>query len=328
METRIISLLNKEISRIGLGTWAIGGFLWGGTDEKESIRTILAALEKGINLIDTAPAYGFGLSEELVGKAVAEYGNRDKVNISTKAGLDWDDGKIFRNSSQPRILLEVEQSLKRLKTDYIDIYFIHWPDPSVPIEATAETMSRLYREGKIRAIGVSNYSPKQIEAFRQAASLNVTQSPFNIFEREIERDILPYSQVNGIALMAYGVLCRGLLTGRMREDTEFPGDDLRNEDPKFKPPKYRQYLAAVEELDQFARANFGKRVIHLAARWVLDKGADIALWGAREPGQLDAMDEVSGWKLDDDSIREVERIVKKNVDEEVEPEFISPPPRT
>ena len=147
-----------RVSRIAIGTWAIGGWMWGGTDEAESVSTIRAALEHGINVIDTAPVYGFGRSEEIVGKAIAEGGLRSRVAIATKAGLEWRDGKVFRNASRARIMREIEDSLRRLRTDHIDIYQVHWPDPLVAIEETAEAMHALYEEGKIGAIGVSNFS--------------------------------------------------------------------------------------------------------------------------------------------------------------------------
>src|SRR6266699_2185878 len=192
--------------------------MWGGTEEAESIATIRAAVEHGINLIDTAPAYGFGHSEEIVGKALAEGGLRSRVLIATKTGLEWEGGRVFRDASRARILREVEDSLRRLRTDYIDIYQVHWPDPLVRIEETADAMQMLFRQGKIRAIGVSNFSVLQMEQFRRAAPLHVLQSPYNLFEREIETDTLAYCRRNAIATLGYGALCRGLLSGRMRPD--------------------------------------------------------------------------------------------------------------
>src|SRR5713101_5241960 len=146
METARIPGTDLQVSRIGLGTWAMGGWMWGGTDEQEAIRTIHSALDRGINLIDTAPVYGFGVSEEIVGKAIAKYGQRSRVIIATKVGLEWKDGKVYRNSSRARIHKEINDSLRRLQTDYIDIYHIHWPDPLVPIEETAEVMYELFKQ--------------------------------------------------------------------------------------------------------------------------------------------------------------------------------------
>lgn len=317
-----------DVSRVAIGTWAIGGWMWGGTDEDESIATIRHAVERGINLVDTAPAYGFGRSEELVGKALANGGLRAHVHIATKTGLDWNDGKVFRNASRARILHEVEQSLRRLQTDYIDIYQVHWPDPLVAIEETAEAMNTLLKQGKIRAIGVSNFSADQMERFRRIAPLHVAQPPYNLFERDIEADILPYCRGNKITTLGYGALCRGLLSGRMRADTQFDGDDLRRTDPKFRPPRFAQYLAAVNELDRFAQRRFGKRVIHLAVRWMLDLGIGTALWGARNPGQLGPVDEVAGWSLDAEAKAEIDQILRRTITDPVGPEFMAPPTRS
>jgi aryl-alcohol dehydrogenase-like predicted oxidoreductase len=316
-----------EISRITLGTWAMGGVMWGGTDDEESAATIRAAVEHGINLIDTAPAYGFGRSEEIVGKTLEDAHLRSRVVISTKVGLEWKDGQVFRNASRARILREVDDSLRRLRTDYIDIYQVHWPDPLVAIEETAEAMEALHWQGKILAIGVSNFSIDQIDRFRSIAPLHVLQPPYNLFERSAEAALLPYCQQHQIASLGYGALCRGLLSGQMRLDTKFEGDDLRQTDPKFRPPRYAQYLTAVEQLDQLAQERFGKRVIHLAVRWALDKGISTALWGARKPEQLRAVDEIAGWRLDADAIAEIERILRTTITDRVGPEFMAPPAR-
>src|SRR5271169_4807994 len=204
MEFATIPGTSLRVSRVGLGTWAIGGWMWGGTDEEESVQTIRAAVERGVNLIDTAPAYGFGRSEEIVGRAIAEGRLRSRVVIATKVGLEWKDGKVFRNASRYRILREATDSLRRLRTDYIDIYQVHWPDPLVPVEETAEAMRALHEQGKIRAIGVSNFSVAQMERFRQVAPLHVLQSPYNLFEREIDAQVLPYCRANNIVTFGYG----------------------------------------------------------------------------------------------------------------------------
>jgi aryl-alcohol dehydrogenase-like predicted oxidoreductase len=201
-----------KVSRIALGTWAIGGWMWGGTNEDESIQTIHAALDRGINLIDTAPVYGFGRSEEIVGRALAQNGRRKQAVIATKVGLAWKDGNPYRNGSKSRIVQEVEDSLRRLQTDVIDLYQVHWPDPNTAIEETAEAMAALYRAGKIRAIGVSNFSPEQMDAFRAVAPLHTAQPPYNLFERGIEKAVLPYCRDNGITTLVYGSLSRGLLS--------------------------------------------------------------------------------------------------------------------
>src|ERR1700741_2308502 len=192
MENIAIGSSGLKASRIGLGTWAIGGWMWGGTDDAQSIATIRSAVERGVTLIDTAPAYGFGRSEEIVGEALAEGSVRDKVTIPTKVGLAWKDGEVFRDSRPARVRKEVEDSLRRLRTDVIDLYQVHWPDFETPIAETARTMEDLRREGKIRAIGVSNFSPTQMRMFSADAQLDAVQPPYNLFERAIEADVLPY----------------------------------------------------------------------------------------------------------------------------------------
>src|ERR1017187_7869275 len=328
MEFVTISGTDLKASRIGLGTWAMGGWMWGGTDDQESVRTIRAALDKGINLIDTAPVYGFGSSEEIVGRAIEESGKRDQVIFATKGGLEGRDGDIFRNSSRDRILREIEDSLRRLRTDYIDIYQVHWPDPLVPIEETAGAMLELYDQGKIRAIGVCNFSVEQMQRFRRVAPLHVLQAPYNLFERGIEADILPYCRANNIATLGYGALCRGLLSGRMRPDTAFQGDDLRRIDPKFQLPRYPQYLNAVGQLDQLAQSRFQRRVIQLAVRWMLDQGISVALWGGRRPDQVQAALGVHGWSLDATTQAKIDLILSAAIADPIGPEFMAPPARS
>jgi aryl-alcohol dehydrogenase-like predicted oxidoreductase len=325
MEFDSIPSTQLKVSRVAIGTWAIGGWMWGGSGEAESIAAIRAALDHGINLVDTAPVYGFGRSEETVGKALSAGGLRARVVIATKVGLEWKDGKIWRNSSRARILRECEDSLRRLQTDHIDIYQIHWPDPATPFEETAQAMLSLFNAGKIGAIGVSNFSVEQMEHFRRTAPIHVLQPPYNLFEREIEAEILPYCKTNGIATFGYGALCRGLLSGRMQPNTLFVGDDLRRVDPKFQQPRFSQYLAAVGRLDQLAQKCFGKRAIHLAVRWMLDQGITTALWGARHPGQLEAVDGVTGWSLDAATMAEIDRILRDKIPDPVGPEFMAPP---
>jgi len=315
-----------KVSRVALGTWAMGGWMWGGTDESESIATIRAALDQGINLIDTAPVYGFGVSEEIVGKALM--GVRSAAVIATKVGVEWRDGKVYRNASRNRIMAEIHDSLRRLRTDYIDIYHVHWPDPLVPMEETAGAMRELYQQGKIRAIGVSNFTVAQMQTFRAIAPLHVLESPYNLFERAIDDEILPYCLANGIATLGYGALCRGLLSGRMRPDSTFGGDDLRRIDPKFQPPRFAQYLNAVAQLDQLAQHRYQRHVIQLAVRWMLDRGISVALWGGRHPEQLHAALGLAGWSLDAAARARIEHILSSTITDPIGPEFMAPPART
>ena len=325
METIQIYPLKKPASRICLGTWAIGGWMWGGTKEQESINTIQKAFELGINMIDTAPVYGFGKSEEIVGKALKQYGHRENIILATKVGLEWNNGKVIRNSSEKRVLQEIDDSLKRLQTDYIDLYQIHWPDAAIPFEETANTLLSLLKSGKIRAIGVSNFSPKQMQEFQKFAPIHTSQPPYNLFERAVENEVLPYTEESGIVTLAYGSLCRGLLSGKMNASTTFTGDDLRKADPKFRPPLFQQYLAAVSALDEFAQSHYKKNVLALAVRWVLDKGHTIALWGARHPSQLENINEVMGWSLNKSDMLQIDKIMSQHIKTALGTEFMAPP---
>ncbi len=225
-----------------------------------------------------------------------------------------------------RIQKEIEDSLKRLRTDVIDLYQAHWPDPNVPIEETAAAMVDLQRAGKSRMIGVSNFSPAPVEAFRKVAPVQTVQSPYNLFERAIEDDVLPYCRDRNIVTLGYGSLCRGLLSGRMTPQTQFAGDDPRKIDPKFRPPRFAQYLRAVERLDRFAQENYGRRVIHLALRWILDRqDSMIALWGARRPDQLAPITGLTGWHIDAPAMGEIDQILLETIVSAVGPEFMAPP---
>lgn len=329
----VISLPKSDLklTRIALGTWAIGGSMWGGTDEKQSIATVQSAIDRGITCIDTAPVYGCGQSEELVGRALKEGGRRDKAVIATKCGLNWKDDQktIFRDSTAKRLEQEVEDSLKRLQTDHIDLYQVHWPDTTLPIEEVAETMRRIKESGKVRAIGVSNFNTDQIKAFESVCPISTVQPPYNLFERDIEKTLLPTLIEQNIGTLTYGALCRGLLSGKMKRDSTFSGDDLRNTDPKFKAPRFEQYLNAVDQLDAFAQKHYNKRVLHLALRWLLDqKGVSVALWGARRPDQLDPANEVMGWSIDDAAKQEIDTILANTIQDPIGPEFMAPPLRT
>ena len=318
-------LNGSKVSRIGLGTWAIGGSEWGDVSVDGAVATCLSIFDHGINLIDTAPIYGHGRAEEMVGKAIREHGSRDDFFIATKAGLEWRDDGVFANSDPARLRQELEDSLKRLGVEYVDLYQIHWPDTTIPIEIAAAELLKFYQEGKIRAIGVSNFSAEQMEIFRSVAPLSSNQPPYNLVERAIDAEVLPYCHRNSIAVLTYSSLCRSLLGGRLSIHTPFPKGDIRSVDPKFQKPRFAQYLAAVAKLDAFAQEHYGKRVIHLALRWVLDRpGVSAALWGAKRPEQLRAIDQVLGWKLEASAMQAIDAIVNETVLDPVGPEYLTP----
>jgi aryl-alcohol dehydrogenase-like predicted oxidoreductase len=310
---------------VGLGTWAIGGTEWGAVPDDAAIATILGALERGINLIDTAPIYGRGRAEELIGRAMQQHGRREAFYIATKAGLEWNRQGVYANSTPERLRRELEDSLRRLGTTYIDLYQIHWPDTVAPIDDAAAVLADFVREGKVRALGVSNFNVAQMEAFRQVAPLASDQPPYNIFEREIDAEILPWCAGNDVAVLTYSSLCRSMLGGRVHRGMKFEDGDIRAVDPKFQEPRFGQYMTAVERLTEFARERFGKSIIELAARWVLDRrGVSVALWGAKRPDQLDAIAGVKGWRLDAVAMAEIDGIVAESVKDSIGPEYLTP----
>jgi len=326
METTTVA--GVKVSRIGLGTWAIGGLEWGNVPDEAAIATILSAVDRGINVIDTAPIYGRGHAEELIGKAMRAHGRRDAFFVATKAGLEWNERGVFANSTAPRLRGELEDSLRRLGTDFVDLYQLHWPDTLVPVAEVAGLFAQFQREGKVRAIGVSNFSVAQMQEFRSFAPLASNQPPYNLFEREIDGSVLPWCETNGVTVLTYSSLCRSLLGGRVHRGMKFDEKDIRSVDPKFQEPRFSQYMTAVERLGEFARTRYDKSVVELAARWVLDRpGVSVALWGAKRPDQLDAIAGVVGWNLDAGAMAEIDRIVAESVADPVGPEYLTPKAR-
>jgi aryl-alcohol dehydrogenase-like predicted oxidoreductase len=296
-----------------------------------AIATCLGALERGINLIDTAPIYGHGRSEEIIGKAMRAHGRRGAFYIATKAGLDWSERGVFANSTAARLRQELEGSLRRLGTDYIDLYQVHWPDTRTPIAESAALLAGFQREGKVRALGVSNFSVAQMEEFRSVAPLASNQPPYNLFDRGIDEEgtespsIGNWCKEHDVAILTWSTLCRSLLAGRVKRGMTFEPGDIRRVDPKFQEPRFSQYITAVERLAALAKELYGKSVLELAVRWVLDRpGISAALWGARRPQQLDAVSGVMGWKLDATSMAEIGRIVEESVTDPVGPEYLTP----
>jgi len=327
METVALGRTGLNVSVLVFGTWVTGGWAWGGADERDALNAILGGLEKGVNFIDTAPVYGFGKSEEIVGQALKEWGNRDSVVVATKCALEWDDArqKIWRNSSPGRIRYEVDQSLKRLGVDVIDLYQLHWPDAKTPFEDSMEAMTRLRDEGKIRAIGVSNFDKEQMEACLKAGPLHTLQPPYNLFERGAEEETLPFCQEQDIGTLVYGGLCRGLLSGKFTGEEKFPKGDLRRGDPKFKPDKFKQYVKAVDAMKELA-AKYGKTMPQFALRWALQQpGVTTVIAGARTPGQAEENAGVFDWRIEEEDLRKVEDILRKHVKTPVGPEFMAPP---
>ncbi|MXY96859.1 MAG: aldo/keto reductase, partial [Gemmatimonadetes bacterium] len=232
MEYRALGKSGLTVSAIGMGCWPMAGVGWTGIDDKASLAALEAAMDGGITLIDTAYMYGrSGESERLVGRAIAS--RREEIVLATKCGMHWDGTNIIRDSSRKCVLAQVEESLRRLNTDYIDLYQVHMPDENTPFEETAATLAELKEQGKIRAIGVSNYDVAQMKAFARHAPLHSDQPPYNLLKRDIEAEILPYCRENRIGVISYWPLYKGLLTGKYGRGHRFPEGDNRNEDVRF-----------------------------------------------------------------------------------------------
>ncbi len=314
-----------EVSPVVLGTWVTGGWAWGGSDEKESVAAIIRALELGINFIDTAPVYGFGKSELIIGQALKQWGRYDKVVVATKCGLEWDDKeRIRRNAGPERIREEVDNSLKRLGVERIDLYQIHWPDPNTHFEDSMETLLKLRDDEKIRYIGLSNFNREQIEDCLKFGPVHSLQPPFNMFEREAEGELLPFCKENGIATLVYGGLCRGLLTGKFTGDEQFARGDLRRADPKFKPDRFKQYVKAVNEIKKLA-AGYEKTPAQFALRWALQQpGVTTVIAGARTVAQVEDNAGVGNWQIRQEDLERVDEILRKHIKTPVGPEFMAP----
>lgn len=300
--------------------------MWGGAEDEASKRAIFKALDLGITLIDTAPVYGFGHSESLIGQALKEARARERVVLASKCGLEWDaQGRIRRNSSPKRIFQEIEESLRRLQTDFIDLYQIHWPDRNTPFEETFEALSSLKKSGKIREIGVSNFDKEQMAAFDKDGTLASNQVPYNLFEREIETGVLPYALEHQIGILAYGPLCRGLLTGKFSQESRFPEGDLRSIDPKFQGKSFLEHLKAVEGLRGLAK-EIGVELGPFAARWVIEQeGITTALCGARNPEQIEASAKAGSFRIPKDMFPQIDKILKECISKPISPAFMAPP---
>jgi len=276
------------VSVVALGTWAFGGE-WGSFDVADAQSAIHRALEHGITLFDTAQAYGFGSAERLLGDSLWKRVRRDEVIVATKGGLRMDGSNLVRDASARWLRAGVEASLRNLATDYIDLYQVHWPDPATPAEDTAAALDRLVAEGKIRRVGVSNYSARQIDKLSRYSAVETIQSPYHMFRRDIEAEVLPYAAANDLGVLAYGPLAHGLLGGRMTTDTTFPPDDWRSRSPDFCGDRFHRNLDVVGRLNDFA-ANRGIPLPQLAVAWTINNpGIDVAIVGARRASQVDGL---------------------------------------
>lgn len=298
MQYRKLGTSDINASVITYGAWAIGGTMWGGTDEKASIESIHASIDEGVTTIDTAPIYGYGYSEELVSKAIA--GRRDKVQILTKFGLRWDckDGnhffdldekgkkvEIYINARKESVIKECEDSLRRLKTDHIDLYQCHWRDTSTPLEETMEACAQLLKEGKVRAIGVSNFTAQDIEICNKIVPIASNQPPYSMVLRDIEKDVLPFCREHNIATIVYSPLQRGLLTGKFKPDHKFAPGDHRASTPQFQPGFIERVNKFLQDLKPIA-ARHDTSIGNVVLNWTIQQpGVTVALVGARDAKQ-------------------------------------------
>lgn len=311
MQRRPLGDSGIEVSLMGLGTWAAGASVetWGHVDDRESVATIQKALDSGINLIDTAPIYGLGHSENIVAEAIR--GRRDQVVLATKCGLLFPtsaDQPPLLSLNPESIILECEESLRRLKTDVIDLYQCHWPDPSVPIGETMGALSRLREQGKIRAIGLSNFSVEEATAARAFGLVHAMQPPFSLLHLEAAKDILPYCQEHNIAVFPYSPLAKGLLTGKFTAKDRF--QDVRASDPEFEGDRYLRNLGVVEALRAIA-AGYDKTVAQLVISWTTYyPGVTAPLVGAKRPSQLVENLGGVGWTLAAEDREKIDEILR------------------
>lgn len=300
MEYRSLANTDLKISAITFGAWAAGGWMWGGSEDQQAIKAIRDAYDHGVTSIDTAPIYGQGHSEKIVGEAIKDI-PRDKVQILTKFGMRWDAQKgtfyfksknnsgkdidIYKYAGKESVKKEVEDSLKRLGTDYIDLYQIHWPDVTTPIQETFEAVAELLKEGKVRYAGVCNYNVEQMKEAEKSVNIVSNQVPFSMVNRDIEKELVPYCRENGKSILAYSPMERGLLTGKMEAGQEFEDGDHRSENPYFTDEsitKTNDFLNKIRPLAREKNATLAQLVL----KWTIERpGITIALAGARNSEQ-------------------------------------------
>ncbi len=324
MRYRMLGRGDLRVPVISFGAWAVGGWLWGGPDDEAAVRAMQRGIDLGVTCIDTAPVYGMGHSERVVGRAIA--GRRDQVIVATKCGLRWDaeDGqhyfdttdnegnprRIFRNLRPESVRHECEQSLERLGVETIDLYQCHWPDPTMPIDDTMEALLSLQHEGKIREIGVSNFTPDLMRGCMKKGRIASNQPKYNALERDIEKDVLPFCRVNDIGILAYSPLAQGLLTGKVGPDRVFPENDLRSNKAMFSPENRRRVLDMLETARPVAEkydATFGQ----LFLAWtVAQPGVTTALAGARNEAQVEENAHAGDIRLSEEDIAAIRKLVE------------------
>jgi len=303
-----------EVSRIGFGTWQLGND-WGSFDEQEAIGAIRRARELGIDFFDTAQGYGWGESERLLGRALADElrSDRDALVIATKGGLRMDGDQLRRDSSPQWLREGVDQSLEALGVEHIDLYQVHWPDPDTPFAETAGALQELVDAGKIRHVGVSNFDAAQIAEFARTRPVETLQPPYHLFRREVEDEVLPYCREHDIGVLVYGPLAHGLLSGAIDEDTTFPEDDWRGQSDFFQGENLKRNVEVVRRLDELARES-GRSVSQLALAWVLANPAvHVAIVGTRNADHIAESLEAADIELSDSELARIDEIADQGV---------------
>ncbi|KKL89947.1 hypothetical protein LCGC14_1909590 [marine sediment metagenome] len=313
MEYRILGNSDLNPSIIGYGAWGIGGApFWKTEGEEKSIRSIEKAFDLGINFYDTAPVYGFGYSERLLGKAL--HSKRKEIMIATKCGLRWEEEEIEaieKKSTRESIFEEIDLSLKRLRTDYIDLYQVHWPDENTPIEETMDALLKIQKAGKVRYIGVSNYSVDQMKESLKYGQIVSLQPMYNMLERDIEKEILPFCIEGNIGVICYSSLASGVLTGKYDENTRF--EDWRGQEiiGHFTGDVFKSHVRKVKEITKIAQ-KLGKTTAQLAINWLLhQKGVTTALVGVKNPEQTEQNVGAVGWEIPDDDLENISDILEE-----------------
>jgi len=327
MDRRPFGRTGLEVSSVGFGCWEVGGG-YGDVEEAQFARAVGRALDLGINCFDTAEGYGMGASEQALGRALGR--RRDEAVVVTKFGMNYRDKPNLRDSSRARVLASIDKSLKNLGTDWVDVYMIHWPDRLTPFAETMEALEDVVRDGKARFVGVSNFKLDEIEACMYTRRVDVVQYGWNMFDRRMQREILPYCEEHGVGFMAYGSLAFGLLTGTFTEDMDFGGQDWRARQGKmgsikmfqaiFGPDSFPQNLHVVEELKGIA-AKYDKSLPQLALRWATSNPViSTALAGCRNVAELEDNAGAVGWSIDDADLREIDAVFERHGVDPV-PEF-------
>jgi len=303
-------MTDLEVSPIAFGAWQLGGE-WGEFDADEGIAAIRHARRLGVNLFDTAQGYGFGASERLLGSALREDldHRREELVIATKGGLRMTDDGLVRDSSPAWLRSGVEDSLRALGIDHIDLYQVHWPDPEVPFAESAGALQELVDEGKIRHVGVSNFDAPQMAGFARARPVETLQPPHHLFRRDIEATVLPYCLEHDVGVLVYGPLAHGLLTGALDENATFAPDDWRSAAPFFKGDRYRRNIEVVRELERFASDRLGVSVSRLAIAWALaNPVVQVAIVGARSPRHIEDSVAAADLELSEAELDAIDRI--------------------